>query len=366
MITRRNFLQTGAAAALTPLFLSRSAAGAQPKELPADEFYANYASSDRLYKGAVFLDGPPPPTPKGAFTLAVLPDTQEYARRFPYQFHMQTQWIVDHREERNIVGVLQLGDITNNNTPEQWEHARAAFKRLDGQVPYFLTLGNHDYGPNGGTADRTTLFNEYFPLSVYRNKPGFGGVYDREPDRFENNYHYFSAGGQDFLVLSLEFGPRNDVVRWANEVVARHPRHAVILITHAYMYYDDTRYDFKKWGSAQRWSPHNYPIGKNGGDVNDGEELWEKLVSRHDNFIMTLNGHVLEDGLGRISTPGSAGQDVHQMLVNFQTKPNGGDAWMRLLEFQPDGTTVEIYDYSPLRDQTNQSPQNRFALTIKR
>ncbi len=36
-----------------------------------------------------------------------------------------------------------------------------------------------------------------------------------------------------------------------------------------------------------------------GDDVNDGEELWDKLVSKHENFILTLNGHVTQDGLGR-------------------------------------------------------------------
>ena len=98
-------------------------------------------------------------------------------------------------------------------------------------------------------------------------------------------------------------------------------------------------------------------------DVNDGQELWDKLVSKHENFILTLNGHVIGDGLGRVVTPTPAGRDVPQVLVNFQMKPNGGDGWLRLLEFKADGRTIDAVDYSPTLDRQNVSPQNRFTMT---
>jgi hypothetical protein len=207
--------------------------------------------------------------------------------------------------------------------------------------------------------------NEYFPVSRFRESPTFGGVYDREPDRTENSYHLFSAEGRNFLVLALEFGPRRDVVRWANEVAAKHKDRAAILITHAYMYFDETRYDWKKFGKDQKWNPHNYPVAATtDDDVSDGEDLWTNLVSRHENFIATLNGHVLGDGLGRMTSTTSGGRGVHQMLVNFQMRPQGGDGWLRLLEFRPDGRTVQVRDYSPTRKQRNESPQNQFSLQL--
>jgi hypothetical protein len=43
-------------------------------------------------------------------------------------------------------------------------------------------------------------------------------------------------------------------------------------------------------------------------------------------------------------------------------RPSGGDGWLRLLEFQPDGRTIEVHDYSPTRRQRNESPQNRFTM----
>lgn len=131
------------------------------------------------------------------------------------------------------------------------------------------------------------------------------------------------------------------------------------------MFHDDTRYDWKKYGKKQNWNPHSYGVAAGSNDdVSDGEELWQRLVLKHENFILTLNGHVLVDGLGRTVTPTPAGRDVHQLLVNFQMRPVGGDGWLRLLEFSGDRKTVEVVDYSPTRNQHNTSPQNRFTMQI--
>ena len=349
-ISRRHAMRYGAAWAMASAASARQARmawGAEP------------------YADAVLVDGEPPATPPGAFTIAVLPDTQNYSQRYPETFLAQTRWIAENRKARNIACVLHLGDITNRNSPEQWENARRAMEVLDGSVPYFMVPGNHDYSDGGRCADRGTLLNDYFPVAKFRDRPTFGGTYDKEPERMENSFHLFSAGERDFLVLALEFGPRKDVVRWANEVAEKHADREAILITHAFIYYDETRYDWAKYGADQRWNPHDYGVAKNtNDDVTDGEELWRDLISRHENFIMTLNGHVLGDGLGRVTTQTPAGREVHQMLVNFQMRPEGGDGWLRLMEFRDDGATVQVYDYSPKRKQRNESSQNQFQVAL--
>ncbi|MBS0208650.1 MAG: metallophosphoesterase [Planctomycetes bacterium] len=355
--TRRQVLRYGAGLALAPSLGALDAnvlRGAEPAAKPKIDPYAD----------AVLIPGEPPALTEGSFTVAVLPDTQHYSEKYPEQFHAQTEWIVANRQRRNIACVLHLGDVTNHNTAPEWEVAASAMSKLDGAVPYFMTLGNHDYGEQGKCDQRSTQFQQYFPADKLRAQRGFGGIYDRAAERLDNSYYLFSAGGRDFLVLSLEFGPRGDVIRWANEVAARHRDRQAILITHAYMYYDETRYDWVQRGKDQKWNPHSYPLAAHSTDINDGEELWQKLVGKQENFILTLNGHVLNDGLGRTVTPTAAGRNVHQCLVNFQMKPNGGDGWLRLLEFRPDGTTVEVYDYSPTRGERNESSQNRFTMNI--
>ncbi len=237
----------------------------------------------------------------GSFTIVALPDTQNYCEQYPRHFINQTRWIAENREKHKIKFVTHLGDITNRNTPEQWEVAQEALRVLDGEVPYSLVLGNHDCGPGGNCTTRDTSLNDYFPLHVASKQPTFGGV--KDDGRLDNSYHTFADGENKFLVLALEFGPRDEVVAWADKIVARHPRHRVLLTTHAYMYYDDTRYDWTKFGKNQKWNPHNYGTGKLADGTNDAQELWDKLIAKHPSFFMTLNGHVLEDGLGRLTSP---------------------------------------------------------------
>lgn len=323
--------------------------GAAERLLAQEEGNSSIAPPDR-----------PLPYVDGSFTLVVLPDTQVYSQSFPQHFMNQTRWLVQNREARNIQFVMHLGDITNNNVAPQWKVAQEAIQQLDGAVPYSLVPGNHDYGPNGDATTRETGLNEYFSVDQMRRQTTFGDVF--EPGRLDNSYHMFTTRGISMLVLALEFGPRQEVVEWANSIVDSHPQHMVLLTTHAYMYYDESRYDWKTKGAKQHWNPHSYGCDKLPGSTNDGQELWDKLVSKHKNFLMTLNGHVLGDGLGKLSTASVGGFDVHQMLVNYQMKKEGGEGYLRLIEFLPDNRTIQVKCYSPSLDQYKTDPQNQFVL----
>jgi len=140
------------------------------------------------------------------------------------------------------------------------------------------------------------------------------------------------------------------VVAWANEVLSRHPDHHVVVTTHAYLYSDDTRYDYDHLRESQRWNPRAYrtalgdeaPAGSY-----DGEMLWQGLIKRHASIFLVLSGHVLNDGSGRLTSQGDAGNLVHQLLSNYQMLDEGGLGYLRLLEISGDGTTLRVKTYSP-------------------
>jgi hypothetical protein len=295
----------------------------------------------------------------GSWSLVLLPDTQYYSLSYPDLFMLQTRWIVKNQQKYDIRYVLGLGDITDKNTTREWRNAKKAIDELDGHVPYVLASGNHDYTPHGDSASGHTGINETFPLSKFAKWPTFGGAIKR--GEVTNTYHLFNAGGTDWIVIVLQWAPSDAAVKWANGVLAKHPKRKAILVTHAYLFDDNTRYDFAKKGKKQKWNPHSYAHKKG----NDGEELWQKLV-RKNNFALVFCGHVSIHGYGFLVSKNDRGKRVYQMMADYQSRPLGGEAYLRILEFLPDGKTVHVLSYSPLRDKYLSDAGNQFSFELDR
>jgi len=306
------------------------------------------------------------PIEPGSWTLVVLPDTQFYSQTYPQHFMAQTTWIKNNVAARNIKYVLHEGDIVNNNSSMlQWWYAYSALNELYGAVPVAIAPGNHDYGTNGSAKTRDSVFNNpaYFGTdSRYASQPSIGGFF--EPRKTDNSWHEFKAGQKSWLIFALEFGPRSQVVDWANRIADDHPKHNLILVTHAYTYYDSTRYDYASLGTGQSWNPHTYGVAGLQGGVNDGQELWDKFVSRHAGFRFVLSGHVLGDGTGYLQSAGSGNATVHQILSNYQFYPEGGSGYLRLMEFKADGNRVSIRTYSPVLDRYLDGADQDFDISL--
>ncbi|MBN1588697.1 MAG: metallophosphoesterase [Pirellulales bacterium] len=301
---------------------------------------------------------PPLPFVPGSWTVVILPDIQNYATRYPGLLRLQTRWIVNHKDERRIVYVLQNGDLTNNNKKFEWQRVDREFKTLDGVVPYAVVPGNHDY-PKCAKAGRNTGLNDYFPPSRFESWPTFGGT--MEPGHIENNFHLFEAGGRKWVIVGLEWGPRDTTLEWADGILKKYADRTAIVFTHAYLYCDNTRLDWAKKGTKQRGNPHAYGTA---GGVNDGEEIWQKLIKKHANVFLMMNGHIQGDGLGFQVSETDRGTLVNEMAVDYQRQEIGGAAWLRLLEFLPDGRTVQARTYSPLYEEYKTDPENQFVFEL--
>ncbi|MDD4192508.1 MAG: metallophosphoesterase [Mangrovibacterium sp.] len=295
--------------------------------------------------------------------MVLLPDTQNYSESYPEIFYAQTRWIAEN--SGSFALVLHQGDITNHNTPKEWETAAGAMNLLDGKVPYVVCPGNHDYGTNG-TADvrDTDLFNTWFPYGKYSKTAGFGGAF--ETGRMDNVWYTLKAGGIKWLILSLEFGPRDKVLEWASEVIRAHPSHKVIVNTHAYMYADDTRMSEER---GHRWPPRlsKMNVHATGAESpNNGEQMWQKLVSRYPNILLVFSGHVLGDGTGTLVSEGVHGNKVYQMLANYQGavkgSVNGGNGFLRIVTVDPRQGRIAVQTYSPYVNayKTDSSQQFEF------
>lgn len=313
----------------------------------------------------------PPPFVPGSWTLVVLPDTQRYTSR-EYDpkleiFHKITQWIADNKQTRNIKFVMHEGDITASNRKSDWKVASEAMSVLEkAEIPYALTTGNHDHdenNPHRHSPSRQTFLNDYFSVARSKAMPTFGGVF--EQDRTENNYHLFNAGGKAYIALSLEWGPRDEAVAWADKILTKHPNRIVLFLTHLYTYGDGTRYDWAKKGLKQDYNAHHpayaFSAPHDGTEnVNDGEQLWQKLITKHKNVRMVFSGHVKWAG-ARQTSVGKHGQRVHEMVAAYHDPPEG---WIRLLEFHPDGKSVQVKTYSPHLDRHLTDAAQQFVLEM--
>jgi hypothetical protein len=306
----------------------------------------------------------------GSWSMVVLPDLQKYSETAASVkvLDEMLEWVASQREERGIQTVLEVGDTTETNSVDEWSRVRASFGQLDGQVPYILAAGNHDYAGRGNSDPcyRCTFLNDYFSAA---DSPQFRGAY--QDGYLENAYYEFVApDARKMLVLSLEWAPRAEVVQWANAVTSgtapglvpgQFDDHTVVLLTHAYLYNDNRRYDWLEQGAVQENSPHQY-TGTLASDF-DGQQLWDGLVAPHAGFAFTFSGHVIGDKANVAQGEGYLRSEVaepmpahvvHQFLFNTQILANGGNGWLMLVEFLPDQQTALIKYYSPYLESWRQ------------
>ena len=289
-----------------------------------------------------------------AFTIVSLPDTQYYAARHPEILDAQADWIVREHASRGLAFVVHEGDIVDSDDPTQWRRASSSLRKLDGVVPYVLASGNHDYARSGDHITRRTRMGAFFEESRLGGAPCDAPTF--EPGRIENSCRILETPAGPWLVLSLEFGPRDAVLAWADALARRYQALPAIVLTHAYLASDDTRYDHRA-RHDQLWSPYRYLPG-----VNDGEEIWQKLVVKNDNIRFVLCGHDLGDGIGRLTSVRPDGTKVHQLLANYQMGALGGAGYLRLMEFLPGRRRVRVRTYSPYLDRFKTDPDNDFSL----
>ena len=90
--------------------------------------------------------------------------------------------------------------------------------------------------------------------------------------------------------------------------------------------------------------------------------MWQKLVLGNSNIRFVLSGHVLNTGVGRLSSTRPDGTVVHQILANYQNYDSGGDAYLRVMRFFPAQRTVHVQTFSPSFGSMNDE-RNDFTLT---
>ena len=283
------------------------------------------------------------------FVIPVMPDTQGEVKSKPEMLHSQLNWIVSMQDSLNIPFVLHVGDIVDFDNISHWERASTAFEILDdAQIPYVLCLGNHDteaVGENSGSAApgnvnqnlrKTTKFNTYFPVTRLLGQQG-----RFEENKSDNAYYTYEAGGYKWLIISLEFCARFGPVKWANKVVADHPDHNVIVLTH---YHLNGNGDISERNAGY-------------GDMSP-YEIYEVFLKKHPNILLVMSGHTGNSAWR--NDRGEFGNRIYQILTDYQNE-NFGDGYLRLLEINPQRKSITGSVYSPFNGNEKCEALIRFS-----
>ena len=285
------------------------------------------------------------------FSVVLLPDTQYYSESHPQIFQQQTQWIVDNRTVWNIQAVIGEGDIVN--TPSQsyeWANADTAIKTLDQSgIPYTLAIGNHDYDGVLPQNRGTTAYNQWFGVSRYIAKPWYLGHYGSTNENF---YTTFTVNGQQYIVLTLEYYPRDPELQWAATIIQANPNADIFVTTHSFLYTDGTRGDTCDTNDMRGTSGRN------------PETAWETTLKKYANVQLVVSGHLIGNNTAHRTDLGINGNIVNQIFTNFQNLTNGGNGWLRILKFRPSLNVIEAYTYSPFLNQWRTDAANQFTLPI--
>jgi 3',5'-cyclic AMP phosphodiesterase CpdA len=296
------------------------------------------------------------------FSVIVLPDTQHYSESYPETFDAQTKWIVEQREARNIQFVAHVGDLVNSRSKsQQYINADAAIKRLDAAgIPYGVLPGNHD-----GQQASDSLFHQYFGESRYASRPWHcGSTYYGATVRVMGTCQLFSAGGVNWVVLHLGWmqapenlatrttldpetgdaalpavGVNKTMLRWAHAKLQEHSARRAIVAFHGYLD-----------GLGKRLPGY--------------DKVFDLLVKPNPNVTLVLNGHELGTQAEHLRTDVVNGRSVHQMLANYQSRPRGGDGWLRILTFDVAGRVLRVETYSPTRNEFETDQNSRFDVAL--
>ncbi|WP_144528488.1 LamG-like jellyroll fold domain-containing protein [Peribacillus simplex] len=296
------------------------------KALTEKEWLVQDARDDEPFEGSnkalPFLKN------KKNYNFLFVPDTQKYSSQNPEIFNSQMNWISNNTKKNNIIMNTFVGDIVDSDLEKQWQNSLGAISLLDKKdVPYMMAAGNHDY------AAGDPFLTHYGPQR-FLNKKYYKGS---SPSGY-SSYAIAKAGSYEYLVLIVDMKNLHKDLEWSKKVLNQHKDKPTILVSHDII--------FPKVKDDKTIAVES----------SNGRLIWDELVKDHNQVFMTVNGHYF--GIAHRIKQNSAGNDVIQMLVNYQTNYRGGNGWLRLVEFDEKKNVLVFRTYSPFVDEMSKKEKS--------
>ncbi|MGH1144981.1 lamin tail domain-containing protein [Bacillus pseudomycoides] len=305
--------------------LTSKIAGDKDFELKGAVLAKEYVKDQKV--SVIVQDQIPSSPNKFDYTFVWMSDTQYYSESYPYIYKSQVDWIAAQKDPLNIKYVFHTGDLVDKSYQEfQWQRADEYMKVLENaKVPYGVLAGNHDVNHKD---EDYTAYSKYFGDWRFKDKPFYGESYK------DNRGHYdlISVKGNDFIMLYMGWGVTDEDIQWMKEVLQKYPNRKAILSFHEYLLVSGNR----------------SPIG---------DKIFNEVVKPNKNVLAVLSGHYhdSETLVDEIDDNGDGIVDrkVYQMLADYQGGPEGGQGYMRLLQFHTTANKMYVKTYSPYLNEYN-------------
>ncbi|MFC0672960.1 LamG-like jellyroll fold domain-containing protein [Brachybacterium hainanense] len=295
--------------------------------------------------------------------------TPEERAEWASAYEESYRWAAENAEDRKIAYVAHTGDIiedwnggakNRDRAETEMQFASRTQKILeDTGLVHSVLPGNHD-NLAGDDTGSDSLYNEYFGPQRYETlaqqdswKQAGAEYHPWKPGDNDNSYTIFTAGGQDFVALSLGYSVTQEETDWASGVLDQYAGRDAIILTHAYA------------------KPSSSPDGRGAPFSQDGAIIHDQLLEKHPNVAMVLSGHEHGVSIGVRRDVGQKGNNVVELLADYQFYEVGSDqlglagvggydgdtglrfgaAFFRLLQVDLDRGEVSVDTYSAYLDE---------------
>jgi len=261
------------------------------------------------------------------FSIAWLSDTQYYTERFPDNFRIMNEYIVENKDRMNIRYVVHTGDLIDDiDETYQWEYADQYMRIFeDAELPYGVLAGNHDIAQHNRIYQN---YQKYFGEERFKNN----GVYGESYINNIGHYDLITAGGQDFIFVYMSFDFDREAAVWMNRVLAEHSDRIAII------------------------NLHNY-VNKEGELDTAGQFFKEEVVAKNPNVRLVLGGHYHGAAINITGfdddNDGTEERTVYQILSDYQSDAEGGSAYYKTLYFDLANGKIYMNAYSPKYNDFN-------------
>ncbi|MDO4493531.1 MAG: metallophosphoesterase [Clostridia bacterium] len=275
------------------------------------------------------------PLPEGAFTVVVVPDTQNMTLFDFGGVRSIGKWIAENKEARNILIAVHTGDIVTGGLGDKnWEKMSPALASIREQVPFLTAAGNHDVG---GKAFLYDYYRKWRPDTELPEEQLFEGG--------KCSWRTVESPVGELLFVAVgSFDVKDEAVyEWVNGVLAAHKDTPAFLVTHDYLLY-------------------------NAELSGTGKYLFERVVVPNPNVKYVFCGHNA-DANTRVTEldddgDGTPDRTVYQLLMNMQ-RDDRKTGYFRILTFLPDGS-LDVACYSAFLDDydyfTKLDPRESFTI----